>query len=198
MLSRRTFSKHLQLMFFALVLSWGLVAKGAGDAGAEDPKIAEKVKETAKKYQTSDGYVHQWLSLPSITGKNPLRGAEQTYKHKKGHVTVVMFMASWCVPCQLIAPQLQKMEKEFRSLDVDFVYVFSHDTRSDVLGFVREYKLGENVILANDDILKDYHTPPLPTMYLADRHGWMTARKLKVETTYLKKMYHLLEMTSLM
>lgn len=198
MLSRAISWKALCEYMCVLACALSSPSFAESKAASEDPKIAEKVQETAKKYQTSDGYVHQWLTLPTLTGINPLRGNEQTFTHKNGHVTVVLFMASWCVPCQLITPQIQKMEKHFKSRNVDFVYVFSHDTTDDVLGFAREYRLGENVILANDDILKEYHTPPLPTMYLADRHGWLTARRLKVETNYLKKMRELLEMASLM
>ncbi len=162
------------------------------------PNSSASAEKGAKQFKTSKGYVHSWVALPALTGTNPVTGQSMTFQPRKGRMTVVVFIASWCVPCQLLAPDLKNLESRYAALDADFVYVFSHDTQEDARGFAKEYKLGDYVILGNDQILKDYHTPPLPTFYFADRHGWLTARELKMEKEKLATLDELLSLASLM
>jgi hypothetical protein len=43
-------------------------------------------------------------------------------------------------------------------------------------------------MLANHEILKAFHNPELPSIYVGDRHGWMLTRYLKAQTAELSKL----------
>jgi thiol-disulfide isomerase/thioredoxin len=90
-------------------------------------------------------------------------------------MSVLIFVASWCEPCQQLVPLLKPVVARYRQLDADFMFVFAHDTRDDALGFSKEYGIQPS-ILATDEALKAYKNPDLPTIYVGDRRGFMATR----------------------
>jgi thiol-disulfide isomerase/thioredoxin len=86
-----------------------------------------------------------------------------------------LFLASYCEPCQEMMESYLRLEKRYRRLNTDFVYVFAHDTKDDAEGYMKEFGLRHG-ILANFDALKAFHNPKLPTIYVGDRHGWLMTR----------------------
>ena len=74
-----------------------------------------------------------------------------------------------------------ELEHRYTKLYTKFVFIFAHDTKQDALAFVKEYKIESAAVLANHYILKTFHNPTPPTIYIGDRHGWMTARYIKLE-----------------
>jgi thiol-disulfide isomerase/thioredoxin len=157
---------------------------------AKDPPKAEekgKSTETNGKEEASSGassqlkslpggYVHKWTKIPALKGYD-LSGGTVLLEPVPGKLTVIMFMASWCVPCQDMIPELRELDKKYAPYGVNFYYAFSHDMPTDVRGFVRERKISpDRTSLITDESLKDFRDPLLPTLYLADRKGWIIDR----------------------
>lgn len=138
-----------------------------------------KPEAQAEALEPSDHYVHRWKKMPEFVAPALSDiGGQLHVKPRDGRAQVVVFLASWCEPCQQLMEDLQRIEKRYKRLPVDVVYVFAHDTKDDALGFMKEYGLTEG-ILANQDALKAFHSPELPSLYVADRHGWLMTRFVK-------------------
>lgn len=151
----------------------------AEEHGAKKEHEGAEAEAEPKLLGPSGVYVHKWLKFPSIAGATLPHADEQTtVAAKPGRMTIVLFLASWCEPCQQLVPRFRMLEKRYQRLPVDFHYVFVHDTLDDATGFMKEFGIKE-AVLGNTDILKTFHNPDLPSFYTGDRHGWLMARSIK-------------------
>ncbi len=83
------------------------------------------------------------------------------------------FWASWCIPCQVEAPDLQELyEKYGDRFDLYGVNVTSMDTRKDALAMVKEYGFTFPVLFdENGALAESYQFISIPTSFLIDRDG---------------------------
>ncbi len=163
--------------------------KSKTEKGGEHGGIAVPLPATR-----SGHYVHHWLSFPEIHGRDLISGEKFLYQPKPGRAIVVVFLASWCLPCQQMVPSLKEMEKKFSDRYTDFLYVFAHDTEPDAKGFVQQYKLGQNVVLGSAALLETFHQPELPTVYVGDRFNWMVMRKVNTKIADLEEIAGFLDL----
>lgn len=132
----------------------------------------------------STEYVHSWIAMPEISATDVKTGEEITVKPQYGEALVLVFIASWCVPCQNMVPELKKIEKAYSNVHTRFIYVFSHDTKSDAQGFMNDYGI-DHAVLASKDLLKNFKNPELPSIYLSDRYKWMATRYVNTKPSDL-------------
>ena len=52
----------------------------------------------------------------------------------------------------------------------------------------------KRALLANYDVLKAYHNPDLPTIYVGDRHGWLATRYVKAKAQDLEDLSRFLDL----
>lgn len=160
---------------FAVAL---LAASAQANSGGGEKKGEEAEADSAPS-GPSDRYVHKWIAFPKFAGALlPGADAQRGVEARSGRVIVVVFLASWCEPCQQLLPEFRAMEKRYQRLAADFHYVFVHDTLEDSSGFMKEFGI-DQAILGNAEILKTFHNPDLPTIYVGDRHGWLMTRYVK-------------------
>jgi thiol-disulfide isomerase/thioredoxin len=98
---------------------------------------------------------------------------------------VIVFLASWCIPCQQQIREIVRIDQLYRDHYTDFYYVFAHDTEADARGFASLYKLGDRALLASASALEAFHQPELPSFYVADRYKWLVMRRLNTQKTDL-------------
>ena len=157
-------------------LAAGRAVAGEGKGAKEGGKEGGKEQAAPALLQPTNEYVHAWKTLPSGIVLHNVAGDDETeVKAHPGRMTLVIFLASWCEPCQQLMPDLQRLEKRYHRLNTDIYYVFAHDTREDAAGFMKQYGM-ESGYLANSEALAAYHDPELPSIVVADRHGWLTGR----------------------
>ena len=161
----------------------GKKKKASVEAQHKEPE--ERLKDDQARYQITNNYVHQWEPLRPVSGQK-VENPDKTsvFEPRFGEATMVVFLASWCLPCQHIIGDLLKLEKDFNTKNTRFVYVFTQDEAQDALGFVKTYGMndaqhGADHIIGTDEIQKAFHYPPLPSYYLADRRGWLCMRSLQ-------------------
>lgn len=148
---------------------------------------AEKAADTASSPMVvTNKYVHHWIELPPLDGKAIATGEPTVVKSEKGRPTVLIFLASWCLPCQKLTRSFEALRLKYEKRNTRFVYVFTHDTRPDAVAFAKHHKLGGEKILASREALKAYHEPELPTIYVGDRAGWLVERYVNVSSDGLK------------
>jgi thiol-disulfide isomerase/thioredoxin len=132
-----------------------------------DPLAPSKLKELP------GGYTHNWVKIPSLKGFD-LSDGTVLLAPTQGKLTVVFFMASWCIPCQDLTEKIKEIDQKYQSYGVNVYYAFSHDMVSDVRGFARDRKIPPaRTILITDESMKEFKDPLLPSIFLADRKGWV-------------------------
>lgn len=184
-----------QLKFVILML---VAISGAcpGRALACDPPVkkTESLADLAAQVDLpnsqlgySQNYLHSWVYFPEFVATDIKTGQEFNFKPERGVANVLVFIASWCVPCQQIIPDIKKLERTYSSIHTRFIYIFSQDTKQDIAGFVADYGLS-NGIAADKDVLAKYHNPELPSVYLGDRHRCLTSRSIATTAKDLTKL----------
>lgn len=160
------------------------------DAAKGEAAVAAAAANAQKQrelYEPSTKYRNSWIKIPGITGRNVFDDDRYEFKPERGVANVVFFLASWCEPCQKITPEMVALERKYKNLPVKFVYVFTSDTLQDAQGFAKEYKVTSGV-MATHEVLRDYHGPELPTIYVGDRHNWLAKRTLKADDDSVKEL----------
>lgn len=176
---------------------------GAAATKSASPKPAEAAKADPKAQPTgtaalampvrSSHYVHSWLAFPPILGRQLPSGQKYQFQPQQGRALVLVFLASWCLPCQQMVKPLQEMQKKFSPRYTDFIFAFAHDTEADAKGFIAQYKLENEVILGSAALLETFHQPELPSIYIGDRYNWMVMRKLNTQASDLEEIDRFLE-----
>jgi thiol-disulfide isomerase/thioredoxin len=168
-------------------------AKSKANAhGADSGKGAAGAAPTAPHEDT------EWVAMPFFSATSASSENTLNFKPVHGEATVIFFLASWCIPCQQLVPDMKAIEAEFKNRDTKFYYVFTQDYKDDIRAFLGTYQMTETPdrvfhVMSNDDLQKTFHFPPVPSYYVGDRHNWMVMRALSLERSDLKKLKEYLQ-----
>ena len=89
-----------------------------------------------------------------------------------GRVTYVDFWASWCGPCRLSLPALNRLSKEFDTADFGVVAISVDYVDEDVLDFLKRYPVDYPVAIdKTGNSGRDFAVAGMPSGYLIDRDG---------------------------
>ena len=91
----------------------------------------------------------------------------------QGKWTIVNFWASWCEPCKMEAPHLQRIYEEYNDqLEILAVNMTKKDTPKDVQEFVNRYGLTFPVLFDEQgDVSMTYGAFTIPTTIFIDEKG---------------------------
>ena len=91
----------------------------------------------------------------------------------QGKWTIVNFWASWCEPCKMEAPHLQRLYEEYHDqLEILAVNITKKDTRKDVQEFVNRNELTFPVLFDEQgDVSMMYGAFTIPTTIFIDEKG---------------------------
>jgi cytochrome c biogenesis protein CcmG/thiol:disulfide interchange protein DsbE len=115
---------------------------------------------------------------PDATRTLPILGGhgESSLAALKGKVVVLNFWASWCEPCQVEAPLLERAQAHLRRAGGTVLGVTYLDATPDSLSFVRRFHLTYPNLRDNDGVFAhSYGTDQLPESFVIDRRGDVTA-----------------------
>ena len=132
-------------------------------------------------------------SLPVLGGTGSGSLAAQ-----HGKVVLLNFWASWCVPCEVEAPLLQRNEATLQRDRATVLGVTYLDASPDSEAFVRRYHLTYPNLRDNDngDFAHAYGTDQLPESFIVDRSGHIVAvARGEIEQQFIDKAIRLAETT---
>jgi cytochrome c biogenesis protein CcmG/thiol:disulfide interchange protein DsbE len=93
-----------------------------------------------------------------------------------GKVVVLNFWASWCEPCQVEAPLLERAQAQLARAGGTVLGVTYLDAKPDSQNFVRRFHLTYPNLRDNDGVFAhSYGTDQLPESFVIDRQGDITA-----------------------
>lgn len=181
--------------FFHIFAVLGLLSIPGVAGELDNPRLwdRETMRKRAEGLILTDDYVHHWINYPAIQGMT-LKGQTRQEDREYGFAYVDFFLASWCIPCQKITNKFIEITKKYAEANVKFNFIFAHDHQQDATSFAKVYAIDDG-FLANHEILKNFHNPPLPTIYVGDRDGWFLTRFSKANEKDLEALDELLNET---
>ncbi len=117
-------------------------------------------------------------SAPDATRLLPILGGhgESSLAALKGKVVVLNFWASWCEPCQVEAPLLERAQARLQRAGATVLGVTYLDASPDSESFIRRFHLSYPNLRDNDGVFAhSYGTDQLPESFVIDRSGHITA-----------------------
>jgi cytochrome c biogenesis protein CcmG/thiol:disulfide interchange protein DsbE len=99
-------------------------------------------------------------------------GQELTLDDLRGQIVVLNFWASWCGPCRLEAPDLQRIHERYRDQGVVVVGVTYTDTDAKSVAFMEEFGMTyPNGPDRGNRISDRYNIQGVPETFVIDREG---------------------------
>lgn len=160
--------------------------KGATVLAISDLKVDPETDAATFKLEAPEGFISkeftpgdeeadQLLAIGSAAPDFSLEspdGKEVKLSSLKGQVVVLDFWATWCGPCKLAMPGVQKLSEEFADKPVK---VFGISTWERASGkpaeYMKEKKYTYNLLLNGDEVAEEYKLEGLPTFYVIDTKG---------------------------
>ncbi len=117
-----------------------------------------------------------------------LDGGSFRLSDRKGSPVIVNFFASWCIPCKIEAPVLEKVSQDYRERGVMVVGVAIQDTESKARDFVEELGLTYPTGLDADGSIKEsFGVFGIPMTFFVDKEGLISYTHVGVVTEDLMR-----------
>jgi len=131
--------------------------------------------KAAPEIRPEVGYLAPDFTLPSLDGQT-VRLSD--FRGKKA--ILLNFWATWCAPCRLEMPTIDKAYQEYKSRGLEILAVsLDAGSNSVVKNFMQELKLDFPVLLDPDmEVLRLYRQFSIPATFLIDKQGIVRHREL--------------------
>ena len=119
--------------------------------------------------------------LDDVNGK---RTALEDYR---GKIVVLEFFATWCEPCQITAPLLQKLQERYKDSGVKVIGISIDEgarAPEKVKSFMKEHMFSYTVVIDSGGAKKQYDAFGLPTTVIIDRAGRIRHRHYGITANY--------------
>ncbi len=105
------------------------------------------------------------------------KGTTISLQDLRGKPVVINFWASWCPPCRLEAPLLERTWRAYKNRGVIFIGVDIQDREEDALNYIREFDITyPNGPDPTGEITIDYGVSGLPVTFFVARDGEVVRR----------------------
>ena len=82
------------------------------------------------------------------------------------------FWATWCVPCKIAMPEVQKVHEHFYDQTVKVFGVNCMEgAGGDPAHYMRSQKFTDSLLLDGDGVADAYNVSGIPTFYVVDQQG---------------------------
>ena len=94
----------------------------------------------------------------------------------RGTVVFLNFWATWCPPCRVEMPSMEKLYKEFKNKKFIILAVDMQEDSETVRKFKEKFKLSFPILLDEDGVVASFYgVSGIPATYFIDRAGYLYA-----------------------
>lgn len=118
------------------------------------------------------------VRAPDFEGVTLFTHEKKSLSDYKGHVVLVNVWATWCAPCRIEMPSLERLHREFGPKGLKIVGVNTHDEASDsiVQAFANGYGLTFDILRdrpspGRDSMTAVYKVTGYPESFVIDKSG---------------------------
>ena len=160
---------HLQrliLFSLAVFLVFGCKSQ-AGSNTTSDPDVEVQSQQKVMK-------------APDFTLKD-MSGQTFNLAAQKGKVVFVDFWATWCPPCVMSVPEVEKLVEEYKGKDLVVISISLDTSEAPVKHFMSTHQMTNRVALAGESgVDSNYGVQGIPayTLLLTSRATWRKAGKV--------------------
>ncbi len=130
-----------------------------------------KVKSTATTTAAAPVDKSNLEQAPEVQFQT-LAGQFFTLGQLRGHVVLLNFWATWCIPCREEIPVLNAMQHDLEAKGLKIIGASLEDTAAGVESYQKEVGRFEyQVLVGGSEAKAKFGGTPLPTTYLIDRDG---------------------------
>lgn len=154
--------KALLTILFTISVSIGLVLhyKEASLGDNKNYAIHLGIQEYSKPVEAKN------FTLKDVYNK------KVNLKSYRGKVVMLNFWATWCNPCRMEMPSMERLYQQFKDKGLVIISVASGDTQQEVSSFMKEYRLTFPALLDYDyAVSDDYKVWAVPTTYFINAKG---------------------------
>lgn len=124
-----------------------------------------------------------------------LEGKKMGNDDFKGKLVVLNFWATWCPPCRLEMPSMERLYQEFNGKGLEVVAINFMEREKAIKSFLKENGFTFPVLLdKNGEISRNYGVHGLPVTYLIARNGNLLARSMGYKDWYKPEARELISM----
>ena len=156
-------TKYYLGFFLALVLAMGGMLPTAGQA---------------QQVQKNGGLVYYPAPLPTpalliYNGD----GRQLTFADFKGKVVLLNLWGTWCAPCVIEMPSLNKLQRRYERAGLEIIAVAINDTPQTVKQFFREHNLQFLDVYTDSEknVSAAFNVRTVPSTFLINREGKVVA-----------------------
>ena len=101
-----------------------------------------------------------------------LEGKPISLSDYKGKVVFIDFWATWCPPCRLSIPYVEKLYEQYKDNE-DFVVlgINLQESKEDITKFMKKQKMNYPILLSDKKVISNYKIASIPRFFLIDRNG---------------------------
>ena len=121
---------------------------------------------------------------PRFSSMTP-EGKKMGIDDLKGKFVVLNFWATWCPPCRLEMPSMEKLYQEFKGEGLEVVAINFMESEKPIKSFLKENGFTFPVLLdKKGEIARKYGVHGLPVTYLIARNGNLLAKSMGYKDWY--------------
>jgi thiol-disulfide isomerase/thioredoxin len=100
-------------------------------------------------------------------------GKEWKLSSLRGKVVLLDFWATWCGPCKMAMPGVQKLHEKYKDRPVAVLGMncWERNPNADPADYMKQMKFTYPLLLKADEAATKYHVSGIPTFYLIDPDG---------------------------
>lgn len=116
------------------------------------------------------------LSLPVVANSTPATGAHVDIAALKGHAVLLDFWASWCGPCAMEAPVIDRLARRYEKKGLVVLGVNVSDTPAVINQYAVQRGLSYPMVSdPGNNVSERYDVRQLPSLVVIDKEGNVTA-----------------------
>jgi peroxiredoxin len=127
-------------------------------------------------YTSDNSLVKEGDPAPEFTLKN-LEGETVKLSDFRGQGVFINFWASWCEPCKIEMPDMEKQYRLMKDQGIEIVAINIEESELAVSAFKKRMDLTFPILLDKDkSVVNSYGVGPIPSSFFIDKDGIVVAK----------------------